>query len=111
MSAWPPGVQGRQGTSSLYPVQIPDLIGVRDRKYLDRTGCDVIRSISDLMRYAVINQDMNVYASFNGFIPGAADYRTLPDVHYRLARYSDEQLYAPRPLPLLTKAPTESEQV
>src|SRR5262249_23627141 len=34
----PPGVLGRQRTSPLSPVQIPDLIGLKDRRYLDRTG-------------------------------------------------------------------------
>src|SRR5262245_5313669 len=37
-SAIPPGVMARQGTSPLYPTQVPDLIGLRERKYLDHTG-------------------------------------------------------------------------
>ena len=55
-AAIPAGVIGRQGTSLLYPVQTPDLIGVRDRRYLDHTGLQRHRSIADLMRYAAINR-------------------------------------------------------
>src|SRR5262249_44635327 len=33
-AAIPPGVLARHGTSPLYPPQVPDLIGVKDRKYL-----------------------------------------------------------------------------
>jgi hypothetical protein len=37
-AAPPPGVMVRQGTSMLAPAAVPDLIGLRDRRYLDRTG-------------------------------------------------------------------------
>ena len=50
----PEGVNVRQGTSAIYPVQIPDLIGVKDRLYLDHTGLQQHRSIADLMRYDAI---------------------------------------------------------
>ena len=32
-------------------------LGVRERKYLDRTGIAQQREIGDLMRYAALNQD------------------------------------------------------
>ena len=54
--AIPLGVLARHGTSSVYPVQIPDLIGVKERKYLDRTGLQLHRSAVDMMRYAALNQ-------------------------------------------------------
>jgi hypothetical protein len=38
LSAVPAGVIVRQGTSIFAPPAIPDLIGIRDRKYLDKTG-------------------------------------------------------------------------
>ena len=50
--AIPPGVIARHGTSPLYPPQVPDLIGVKDRKYLDHTGLQRHDSIVDMMRYA-----------------------------------------------------------
>jgi len=38
LEALPAGVVARQRISVFYPVQVPDLIGVKDRKYLDHTG-------------------------------------------------------------------------
>lgn len=97
ISAWhdaiPPGVIARHGTSPIFPPQIPDLIGVRERKYLDHTGLQLHRSIVDMMRYAALNQGADLLASYNGFIPAARDFRTRPEASTRL-RYSDEQLYA-----------------
>lgn len=97
MAAWhaaiPPGVIGRHGTSPLYPAQIPDLIGVKERKYLDHTGLQLHRSLADMMRYAALNQGADMLASYGGFIPAARDFRTRPDPATRL-RYSEEQLYA-----------------
>jgi len=92
-AAIPPGVIGRHGTSPLYPPQVPDLIGVKDQKYLDHTGLQLNRSIADMMRYSALNQGADVLASHGGFIPGARDFRTRPDPSTRL-RSSDEQLYA-----------------
>jgi len=89
----PPGVIARHGTSPFYPPQVPDLIGIKDRKYLDHTGLQLHRSIVDMMRYAALNQGADILASYGGFIPGARDFRTLPDPSTR-SRYSDEQLYA-----------------
>ena len=96
--AIPAGVVGRHRASLFYPIQIPDLIGVKDRHYLDHTGLQKQRSIADLMRYAAFNQGADDLASYNGFIP--ADFRystTLPDPADPVAvggRYTDEQLYA-----------------
>ena len=60
----PPGVIARHRASPFYPVQVPDLIGVKDRKYLDHTGLQLHRSIADLMRYAALNQGADFLASF-----------------------------------------------
>jgi len=89
----PPGVVARHGTSPFYPAQVPDLIGVRDRKYLDHTGLQLHRSLADLMRYAALNQGADNLSSYAGFIPGAKDQHTLPRPETQ-QRYSDEQLYA-----------------
>jgi len=90
----PPGVIARHRTSPFAPVQVPDLIGVKNRKYLDRTGLQQHRSIVDLMRYASLNQDMDPDASFDGFIPADfPDFKKLPPPETG-ERYSDEQLYA-----------------
>jgi hypothetical protein len=47
----PPGVVARQRATLFVPTQTQDLIGVKDRKYLDRSGI-AQRDIGDLMRYA-----------------------------------------------------------
>jgi hypothetical protein len=95
----PPGVMARHRASPFYPVQVPDLIGVKDRRYLDRTGLQQHRSIVDLMRYAALNQGGDFLANFDGFIPADfPEFKTLgpPDKAGSVfqGRYSDEQLYA-----------------
>jgi hypothetical protein len=90
----PPSVVARHRTSPFAPVQVPDLIGVKDRKYLDRTGLQQQHSIVDLMRYAALNQGGDDLASFDGFIPAdVPNFKKLPAAD-TLDRYSDEQLYA-----------------
>ena len=90
MGALIPGVQARPGVSLWYPVQVPDLIGVKNRHYLDRTGLQLHRSIVDMMRYASLNQGANFLSSYHGFIPRGP----LTDPKKIRPRYSDAQLYA-----------------
>ena len=77
---------------------MPDLIGVRDRKYLDKSGLVLHRDIGDLMRYAALNNELDFISSFGGFIPAGKNYRELPEPTDPYlpggGRYSDEQLYA-----------------
>jgi len=96
--AYPAGVIPRHRSSPFLPIQVPDLIGVKDRRYLDRTGLQQHRSIGDLMRYAAMNRGImnggDAFANHNGFIPADAPrFSQLPDPATR-SRYSDEQLYA-----------------
>jgi mono/diheme cytochrome c family protein len=84
--AIPPGVTARANTSMLLPPQIPDLIGVSERKFLDHTGFIRQRSIADLMRYSTLAQDMFT-ADRYGPTPNTG--ATMPAV-----RYSDAELYA-----------------
>ena len=98
LEALPAGVVARQRTSVFYPVQVPDLIGVKDRKYLDHTGLQQQRSIGDLMRYAAVNRGRfdggDALANHNGFIPADEPrFTKLPDPSTQ-ARYGDDQLYA-----------------
>jgi hypothetical protein len=92
----PLGVMARFGASVFYPVAVSDIIGVKDRKYLDHTGLVRNRSTGDLMRYAAINQGAGDLASFKGFIPIAVLFQRLPEPTEMgpLTRYSDAQLYA-----------------
>jgi hypothetical protein len=98
-AAVPAGVLIRQGTSILFPPQIPDLIGVKDRRYLDNTGLNRHRSIGDLMRYAALNQTLDTLTRYNDFLPAANDFTTLPEPGKSgfaggNDRNSEEQLFA-----------------
>jgi hypothetical protein len=95
--AIPAGVFARQGTSPFSPSKIPDLIGIKERRYLDASGLVRHRGIGDLMRYAALNQGMDMLARFGEFIPaGGSNVEQSPSVfaQFAAARYSDEQLYA-----------------
>lgn len=89
----PAGVVVRQRSSMNYPVAIPDLIGIKNRRYLDRTGLVQHRGIGDLMRYAALNNEMDFLSKFGDFTPRGTNFRSLPAPSTQL-RYSDEQLYA-----------------
>jgi hypothetical protein len=92
--AIPSGVFARAGSSPFYPPAVPDLIGVRDRKYLDRTGATIHRTPADLMRYASMAQGIEFLSSFGGFIPsGLETFSKLPPPETQ-ERFSDDQLYA-----------------
>ena len=92
--AVPPGASLRTRGNSFLPIQVPDLIGLKERLYLDRTGLERHRNIGDLMRYAAMNQGGDSLASFAGFIPAdGARFSKLPPAESR-RRYSDEKLYA-----------------
>ena len=84
--AIPPGVTARSHTSMVLPPQIPDLIGVRERRYLDHTGLVRHNGIGDLMRYSSLVQDIIGRAHFGN------DATAPPPAGG--ARYSDAQLYA-----------------
>lgn len=95
--AIPAGVFARQGTSPFSPAKLPDLIGIRERRYLDATGLVRHRSIGDLMRYAALNQGMDMLARYGDFVPAVGPLRTSAGGFFATtasARYSDEQLYA-----------------
>jgi hypothetical protein len=96
--AIPAGVFARQGTSPFSPAKLPDLIGIKERRYLDASGLVRHRSIGDLMRYAALNQGMDMLARYGDFVPvESTDDRQLPGGFFAQrvrARYSDEQLFA-----------------
>ena len=98
LASAPPGTAARHRGSLFEPIQVPSLIDVKDRHYLDRTGLQQQHSIVDLMRYAALNQGADFLASFDGFIPDdIPNFKRLPDPSDPIrvgGRYSDEQLYA-----------------
>jgi hypothetical protein len=111
--AIPPGVMARVGTSPFYPVQVPDIIGVQDRKYLDHTGLVRQRSIGDLMRYAALNQGLSDVTNYAGFIPMKLIWGKLPEPEQEsfFGRYSDVQLYALAKYIYSLKPPTNPNKV
>jgi hypothetical protein len=89
-----PAVDDREGSSFRSPLQIPVLVGLKDRKYFDHTGLHLHRSIADLMRYAVLASGLEVLNKYGDFIPGGVNnHRDLPPPTTRL-RFTDQQLYA-----------------
>lgn len=98
----PASTSDREGTGYLYPVVLPSLIGIKDIKYLDRTGLMKHESPGDMMRYAAFNQGMDSFTSYSGFIPGGKNGNSelpLPKewshaFGYIGKRYSEAQLYA-----------------
>jgi hypothetical protein len=91
--AIPPGVLARHGTGTFSPVQVPDLIGSADRRYLDHTGLQRNRGLGDLMRYAALNQGADMFSDFSGYIPSGDPARGRPDPATQ-TRYGEDQLYA-----------------
>ena len=90
----PAGVFARSRSSPYYPPGVPDLIGVKDRRYFDRTGETEHRSLGDLLRYASMAQGIEFLSSFGGFIPnGEEEFTKLPPPASQ-ERFSDPQLYA-----------------
>ena len=82
-----PGLFPRWNGSAFYPTKIPDLIGFKDRKYIDHTATHQHRGPGDLMRYAALV----TYSDSSDFGP----HRLLPDDLRRVPfRVPDEALYA-----------------
>jgi hypothetical protein len=84
----PAGATPCHNSSLFSPVQVPSLIGVASRKYLDHTGHVLQRDIGDLMRFSAFIQG-NTIARFGGYeLPPAVPGFVLKE------RMSDAQLYA-----------------
>jgi mono/diheme cytochrome c family protein len=93
------GAVARWNGSILYPAKVPDLIGIRDRKYIDHTGTHQHRDIGDLMRYAALVSfaDATDFGSYRMLADGTKRFQTrLPDFAlYAMALY----LYSLEPPP------------
>jgi mono/diheme cytochrome c family protein len=77
----------RWNGSLYYPAKIPDLIGIKDRKYIDHTATHLHRGIGDLMRYAAL-------VSFADLVDFGPYHMLSPETRRVQARLSDEALYA-----------------
>ena len=92
----------RWNGSASYPTKIPDIIGIKDRKYIDHTATHQHRGPGDLMRYAALV----TYSDSSDFGP----HRMLTDEQRRVSfRAPDEAFYALR-CSLLAGATGEPEQ-
>jgi hypothetical protein len=82
-----PGTFPRINGSPYFTTKIPDLIGIKDRKYIDHTGTHRHRGPGDFMRYGSLIQGADIldYGSHRFF---TADQRRI------LYRYDDAVLYA-----------------
>src|SRR5205807_4174489 len=81
------GALTRWNGSLLFPTKVPDLIGIKDRKYIDATGTHLNRGIGDLMRYAAL-------VSFADTADFGSNHVLLTDTKRVQARLPDEALYA-----------------
>jgi hypothetical protein len=85
--ALPPGVTDRQNGSIYYPTKVIDLIGIRDRKYIDHTATHKNRGLGDIMRYAALVE----YSDAMQF----GKHQMWADHQRRIhVRWPDEVLYA-----------------
>src|SRR5262245_17700281 len=83
----PINVIARFNGSAFYPTKIPDLIGIRDRSYIDHTATHRMRGPADLMRYAALVTCCDI-ADFGPL-------RILSDQCRRIiGRFPDEVLFA-----------------
>ena len=82
-----PGVSDRANGSIYYITKVPDLIGFRDRKYIDHTATHQHRGVGDLMRYAALVE----YSDAMDF----GDHRMWSEAQRTIrTRWPDEVLYA-----------------
>jgi len=97
------GMFARWDGSIYYPTKIPDLIGIRDRKFFDHTATHRHRGIEDLMRYAAQLMSADT--------PHFGSYDIVPRVDRRVPyRISDEALYAGA-VHLFARAAAQSQSV
>jgi hypothetical protein len=87
--AIPPGLNCRIGVSALTPPKVADLIGVKERKYLDLIARVQHRNIGDLMRYVNFEPGEKAFFAERTAVP--AEVILKADSMYR---YSDEQAFA-----------------
>jgi hypothetical protein len=81
------GAITRWNGSILFPAKIADLIGIKDRKYLDHTATHLQRGVGDLMRYAA-------QVSFAEVADFGPYHVLLPDTKRVRERWPDAALYA-----------------
>ena len=98
----------RWNGSLYYSAKVPDLIGIKDRKYIDHTATHLHRGIGDLMRYVALVSFAETSAFGPHHVLGRDTRRVqarLPDeALYALSRYIYSMRPPPNPNPLDEKA-------
>jgi mono/diheme cytochrome c family protein len=102
------GAFPRWGGSVYYPTKIPDLIGFKDRRWIDHTATHQHRDVGDLMRYAALVS----YAEAYEFGPhkilaerqGRIEWRASDEALHALALYIYSLKPPPNPHPADEKA-------
>lgn len=93
------GVLPRFNGSPFYPTKTPDLIGLKDRKYIDHTATHLLRGPEDLMRYAALVSccDSADFGKFHMLTKNGRRvvYRFPDELLYALAQY----IYSLQPPP------------
>ena len=74
-----PPVQSRRKGSPHRRPRCPSLIGIADRKHSDVTGFNRHRGIADLMRYTIVNQGLDMRATYGDDYPGGAHREATRD--------------------------------
>jgi hypothetical protein len=97
LTSVPTGAFARVNGSPFYPAKMPDLIGLRERQYLDHTGTHRLRGPADVMRYAALvsccdSSDFGPHRLLTE-AQRKINYRMSDDVLFALAQY----LFALRP--------------
>jgi hypothetical protein len=98
------GGNPRWNGSIFFPTKIPDLIGIKDRKYIDHTATHQHRGIGDLMRYAALVDyaETTDFGSYHMLAPGTkrVSARMPDEALYALALYIYSLKPPPNPNPL-----------
>jgi hypothetical protein len=81
------GTVARFDGSPYYTTKIPDLIGIKDRRYLDHTGTHLNRGPADVARYAILVSG-EAEGSFGNYEMLTPEQRKLP------YRFPDEMMFA-----------------
>ena len=102
------GVITRWNGSLLFPAKIPDVIGVKERRYFDHTATHLHRGIGDLMRYAaqVTFAEVADFGPYHVLSPGTkrTQGRLTDAALYALALYIYSLGPLPNPNPFDSKA-------
>jgi hypothetical protein len=87
----PPGTFARFNGSPFFPTQVPDLAGLRNRKYIDHTATHMLRGPEDIGRYAIFVSccDNGAFGPYQMLAPAQQKiiYRFTDEIAFALGTY------------------------